>query len=50
MGEYDPTEHIMGLDDFSMPAKEAMCGLNAAKLLKVDVNEFSRAKPSENWS
>ncbi len=49
MGEYDPTEHIMGLDDFSKNAKEAMCGLNAAKLLKVDVNDFARATPSENW-
>ena len=50
MADYDPTEHIMGLDGFSASEKEAMCGLNSANLLKVDVNDFARANPQENWS
>ncbi|MDA0786314.1 MAG: amidohydrolase family protein, partial [Proteobacteria bacterium] len=50
MADYDPTEHIMGLDGHSMADKEAMCGLNSAGLLKVDVNDFARANPQENWS
>ena len=50
MGEYDPTEHIMGLDGFSTTDKEAMCGLNTADLLKLNVDDYSRATPAENWS
>lgn len=50
MGEYDPTEHIMGIDGFSKPDQEAICGLNTAELLKVNLNDFTRATPQENWS
>jgi len=27
-----------------------MCGLTSAGLLKMDVNDFARATPQENWS
>ncbi len=51
MADYDPTEHIMGLDDsYSAADKEAMCGLTSAGLLKIDVNDFARANPQDNWS
>ena len=43
MAEYDPTEHVMGIDSISTADKEAICGLNSANLLGVDVNDFSRA-------
>jgi len=50
MADYDPTEHVMGIDSISAADKEAICGLNSAKLLGVDVNDFARAKPQDNWS
>ena len=51
MADYDPTEHIMGLDDsYSAADREAMCGLTSAGLLKIDVNDFARANPQDNWS
>jgi aminocarboxymuconate-semialdehyde decarboxylase len=50
MADYDPTEHVMGIDSISMADKEAICGQNSASLLGVDVNDFARAKPQDNWS
>lgn len=50
MAEYDPTEHVVGIDAFSQSDKEKICGLNAAELLGIDVNAYARAKSPGNWS
>ena len=44
MGEYDPIEHIEQVSSFSFSDKEKICGLNAARLLGLDVNKFTRAE------
>ena len=44
MGEYDPVEHIGQGTSFSSSDREKMCGLNAARLLKLDPEKFARAK------
>lgn len=50
MAEYDPTEHVVGIEAFSQNDKEKICGLNAAQLLGLDVNAYARAKSPGNWS
>jgi len=50
MADYDPTEHVMGIDSLSKADKEAICGLNSAKLLGVTPDDFARANPQPNWS
>ncbi|MCG8595628.1 MAG: amidohydrolase, partial [Kiloniellales bacterium] len=50
MADYDPTEHVVGIDAFSQSDKELICGLNAAELLKLDTKAFARATSPGNWS
>ncbi|MFY0611488.1 MAG: amidohydrolase [Hyphomicrobiaceae bacterium] len=42
MGEYDPIEHISQAS-FSQADREKICGLNAVRLLGLDIEKFSRA-------